>query len=572
MTLGEPAGRYLQALRRDARQVYGQQGEEVARSLERLARSFREAHPRDAVPPERRMTANDTILISYADSIRNEAEPPLRTLARWLAGPLSDTVSTVHLLPFYPWSSDDGFAVRDYRAVEPSYGDWDDVHALAKDHRLMFDAVVNHASAQGAWFDGFLRDQEPWRSWFRTEAEHADVASIVRPRTTPLLTPFDTAAGRRWVWTTFGPDQADLDYAEPSLLLEMAGILLEYVGHGAEVLRMDAVTYLWKELGSSGVHHPNTHAVLRIVRSLLEIAAPWVVVLTETNVPHQENLSYFGQGDDEAQMVYNFALPTLMAHTAVAHDTSALTTWARGLRTPGPSTWLLNFLASHDGIGLRSAEGLLAPKAVDRLIERTVRAGGGVGRKRDSDGSDSPYELNVNYFDLLAEPGTTEPLARQVDRFAALHAVAMALPGVPALYLHSLLGSRGSPELASSSGMPRAVNRAKLDHDRLKVELSDPDGRRARVLDALARLLRARRRHPAFDPSAPHQVVDTPPSVFAVRRTGPAGEVDAWHELAGETVTVRLPRGGKNLLSGAPVEAGTHTLAPYQVLWVDPAG
>jgi sucrose phosphorylase len=556
------------ALRREARLVYGAAGDAVADELLRRAEAFQATHPRAPVPPEARMSERDAFLISYADSIRRDDEAPLRTLRRWLEGPLAGTVSTVHVLPFYPWSSDDGFAVRDYHAVAPEYGDWEDVNAIAAGHRLMVDAVVNHASAQGDWFAGFLRDEAPQRDWFRTEAPDADVRGIVRPRTTPLLTPFDTASGRRWAWTTFGPDQVDLDYRQPGLLLEVVDVLLTYVAHGAEVLRMDAVTYLWKELGTPSVHHPKTHALLRLMRAVLEVAAPWVVLLTETNVPHAENVAYFGQGDDEAQMVYNFALPPLLLHTIASGDASVLRDWAGTLRTPSPSTWFLNFLASHDGIGVRPVEALLPRAAVDALVQRTLALGGAVGRKRDADGGESPYELNVNYFDALRSPGVEEPLPRQVARFAAAHAVAMALPGVPALYVHSLLGSVGSPELAARRGVPRAINRAKLDEHVLQRELADEDGRRARVLAALQRLASVRRAQTAFHPAAPSEILDASGGVFALRRGDDVHRIVAVHELAGEAAEVRLATGGVDLLSGRPVEAGTVRLEPYQVLWV----
>lgn len=559
---------WREAVRREARFVYGSGGDDVATELLRRADAFRRGRSRPSAPAELRMNESDAILISYADTIRREGVPPLRTLARWLDGPLADAVSTVHVLPFYPWSSDDGFAVENYRAVAPEYGDWADVHAIAARNRLMVDAVVNHASAQGPWFQAFLRDEAPYRNWFRTESEDADVRDVVRPRTTPLLTPFETRAGRRWVWTTFGPDQVDLDYRAPDLLLEIVDVLLGYVGHGAEILRMDAVTFLWKELGTSCAHHPKTHALMRLMRAVLEVAAPGVVLLTETNVPHAENAAYFGDGDDEAQMVYNFALPPLLLHTVVSGDASALRAWASELSTPSSSTWFLNFLASHDGIGLRPVESLLPRSAVDALVERSLAHGGSIGRRRDASGGDSPYELNVNYFDVLGTPGALEPVEFQVARFAAVHAVAMALPGVPALYVHSLLGSRGAPDLAAARGIPRAINRATLDETELQAELADPDGRRARVLRALTRLLARRRSHVAFHPSAAAVVLDAPPGVFALRRERDGERIHAWHELAGRSWGVDVREAGVDLVSGTEVAAGRAELAPYQVLWV----
>lgn len=548
--------------------IYGRSGRWVADQALERADEFRRLHPRAQVPPHERMDQRDAILITYADSILGEGEAPLATLRRWLDGPLADTVSAVHLLPFYPWSSDDGFAVQDYRSVEPSYGSWQDVHAVATGRRLMVDAVVNHASAQGEWFARFLRDEKPYRDWFRTEAHDTDLRSVVRPRTTPLLTPFDTTSGRRWVWTTFGPDQVDLDYRSPTLLLEIVDILLAYVDHGADIVRMDAVTYLWKEVGTSSVHHPLTHAVLRLLRAILEVAAPWVVLLTETNVPHAENVSYFGSGDDEAQMVYNFALPPLLLHTVASGDADALRAWARDLATPGPATWFLNFLASHDGIGVRPVESLLPTSAIEALVDRTVAHGGAVGKKRDADGGESAYELNVNYFDALVPPGAAEPTSRSVARFAAVHAVAMALPGVPAFYVHSLLGSRGDPALAAARGIPRAINRAKMSESPLHRELADRNGRRSRILRALSHLSRQRRAQAAFHPSAPSRVLDAPPGVFGVMRMADDHVVHAWHELGGCTTDVHVPVGGVDLVSGAVVAAGRVRLQPYQVLWV----
>lgn len=251
-------------------------------------------------------------------------------------------------------------------------------------------------------------------------------------------------------------------------------------------------------------------------------------------------------------------------------DVAPLRAWAADLATPSDATWFLNFLASHDGIGVRAVESILPPDAIDRLVERTVALGGQVGRKREADGRETPYELNVGYLDALRTPGVEEPLAREVARFAAAHAVMMALPGVPALYLHSLLGSRGAPDLARATGVPRAINRAKLDADATLRELDDPTSRRARILHVLQHLLRARRSHPAFHPNAPHAIPDAPPGVLTIRRGGDA-PVTAVHELAGRDARAVLPA-GRDLLTGERREACPHDLAPYEVRWIAEAG
>ena len=329
---------------------------------------------------------------------------------------------------------------------------------------------------------------------------------------------------------------------------------------------MDAVTYLWKELGTPSVHHPKTHALLRLLRAFLETAAPWVVLLTETNVPHAENVAYFGAGDDEAQMVYNFALPPLLLHTVASGDAGPLRDWAAHLRTPSEQTWFLNFLASHDGIGVRPVEGAAAAGG-DRRARRPHRTRGRPDRAQ------ARRRRKRERLRAEREPvrralrsGARGALDRQVDRFVAAHAVMAALPGVPALYLHSLLGSRGAPELVAASGVPRAINREKLDEATLLRELADPDGRRARIVRALRRLLRARR--PAGVPSERAGDGAGPPiGVFGVRR----GRRRRRHVRSGTGRAGReahLDRPGSDVLTGDRFSAGELRLAPYEVLWI----
>lgn len=562
------------AVRAHLADLYGQDaGSELARELEREAAAFRAAHPRPAVPPERRLTADDVLLITYADTVRAPGEAPLATLGRALRGPLAGTVSGAHLLPFYPWSSDDGFSVIDYGTVDPAYGDWADVAALATDHRLMFDAVINHVSAGSAYLRGFLAGDARYAGFFREIPEGTDVSSVVRPRTTPLATRFVGDDGRPVdLWTTFSADQVDLDYRAPAVLLEGARVLLGYLARGAGLLRLDAVTYLWKELGTSCASLPQTHAVLKVLRGVLEAAAPWSVVLTETNVPHDENVGYFGDGHDEAQMVYNFALPPLMLHTALTGDATVLRAWAATLATPSPETSFFNFLASHDGIGLRAVEGWLDDAAVDAMVHATLQRGGRVSSRSTPQG-DRPYELNINYFDALT-PAADEPLATSVRRFATAHAVMLALAGVPGLYVHSLLGSRGSAAEVARTGRARSINREKLDWATLTAELAEQAGRRQLVLSALRALLTARRAHPAFAPQAPQAVLPAEAGLFALRRGGPERPLWCLHNLSGTAVTahgLELPRRTRELVTGVQLEHGSDVaLEPWQTLWLEP--
>ncbi len=544
---------------------------------------------RRRVPPVRAsaLTGRDAILITYGDQFRAPGEAPLRTLADFTRRHLGGLISTIHILPFYPYSSDDGFSVVDYRAVDPALGSWDDVRRIGQDFRLMFDAVINHVSAKSGWFRRFLQDDPAYRDWFITVDPGTDLSTVVRPRALPLLTPFETPSGVRHVWTTFSGDQIDLNYANPDVLLEIVDLLLFYVSQGAQLIRLDAIAYLWKEIGTPCIHLPQTHRVIRLFRAVLDEIAPHVSLVTETNVPHADNVSYFGDGYNEAQMVYNFALPPLVLHAFHTADASVLSRWAAHLFRPdgfqkpvgSERTTFFNFLASHDGIGLNPARGTpdVSGTDIDALVEQAQAHGGLVSMKNNRDGTRSPYELNVNYFDALSDPGAGEPIERQVDRFMAAQAIMLALVGVPGVYVHSLFGSRGWPEGVKQTGRYRTINRQKFDLARLERALADPDSLRSRVFRRYAELLRARAAHPAFDPYGVQRIVEINPAVFAVLRQGPP-DVLCLHNVSAQSqaCTIRLDspvNTATDMLTGRALESGSgHSFAvileSYEVLWL----
>jgi sucrose phosphorylase len=544
------------------------------RLAERLAATERR-FPGPPTPPAERLGPDASVLITYADQVRAPGEAPLRTLKRLLDGPLAGTTEAVHLLPFYPSTSDDGFSVADYDAVDPAVGTWDDVAALAQDRPLMFDAVINHVSASHPWFQGFLAGAPERSGWFVTADPATDLSATVRPRTTPLLTPFDAVDGVRHVWTTFSADQVDLDYRRPEVLAAVLDVLLGYVERGARLLRLDAVTYLWKTPGTSCANLPETHEVLRLVRTALEAATPGVVMVTETNVPHAQNVGYFGDGHDEAQMVYNFALPPLALHAFARGDARVLRDWARELRAPSAEATFFNFLASHDGIGVRPVEGILPRAEVDALAARVQARGGRVSRKADVGGGESPYELNVSLFDALAEPGRDE--ADGVRRLLGAHALMLALPGVPGLYVHSLLGSRNDQAALAATGRARSINRGRFVWDALVAELADPRGRRRQVLEGLRHLLRTRAAHAAFHPAAPQRWPEAPPNVAAIVRSTPTHDVLCLQHVGGPPRGVdggqllgrRWPSGARDLLRGGGVPDAHVSLAAHEVRWIE---
>lgn len=549
------------------------------RLISRLARFKRET--RRAFPLAGSFSERDVILITYADLLRREGQSPMLTLREFVRTWLGDIVSTLHILPFFPSSSDSGFSVIDYTAVDPALGSWEELRLLKGDgYRLMLDAVINHASAQSGWFQEFRRGNPRHAENFIRVDPASELSQVVRPRSYPLLTAVETARGTEHVWTTFSPDQVDLNYKNPDTLLDMIDILLGYIEHGADLLRLDAIAYVWKEIGTSCIHLPQAHAIVQLLRAVVEQAAPGVQLVTETNVPHDENVSYFGNGRNEAHLVYNFTLPPLTAHAVAAGSALPLTRWAEGLSTPTPGTAFLNFTASHDGVGLMPAAGILSQANLARLIDQARASGGRASFRSNPDGSESPYELNVSYFDLLNPDGRSDPQAVRVRRFLVSQAIMLALAGIPAVYLHSLLGSRNDTAGVERTGLSRSINREKLDLAAVEAELSQPGSLRQEVFHAYRRLIETRTRERAFDPSSAQRIRRLDKRVFAVQRTAEeTGEsIIALHNVSDEPVPVMVSVDGadspwKDLLSGQIADPMFGSLLslelpPYGIAWL----
>ncbi len=458
----------------------------------------------------------DLLLITYPDIVRSKKATPLASLHDFLHDHLPCTFSFIHLLPFYPYSSDDGFSVIDYLQVDPQLGDWEDIAVLAKDSRLMFDAVVNHISAKSAWFTGYLRGDKEYLDYFIEREPEADYSKVVRPRVSPLFTSYQTSTGDKEVWTTFSPDQVDLNYQNPHLLLTIIDILLTYVARGAAAIRLDAINYLWKQPGTNCSNLDSCHAIIQMIRAILDLACPWVVIVTETNIPHADNITYFGDGYHEAQIIYQFALPPLVVHSFLSGEMRTLSGWAEKLDF-GTDTSYLNFLASHDGVGIIPATGILAPRELDALVHLAHNRGGYVSYKASPQGGQLPYELNCTYYDLICDPLDPEEL--NIRKFITSQAILLALRGIPALYYHSLFGSRNFSQGVSTTGMKRTVNRKKFTREEIESLLEPTDSRTAIIFNTLKHLIEIRKQHPAFSPHARQCMLDLHPALLSFYRT-----------------------------------------------------
>lgn len=512
-----------------------------------------------------RWTERDAVLITYGDTVHEADIPPLTTLKRFADEHLAESISALHVLPFYPYSSDDGFSVTDYRAVNAELGDWNDVEALGEHFDLMVDLVLNHVSRKSAWFRSYREGDAPYRDYFIEADPGADLAAVVRPRSLPLLSEVRKADGTAWVWTTFSDDQIDLNFANPDVLFDMLDILYYYIARGARIIRLDAIAYLWKRPGTSCIHLPETHEVVKLIRDVVGLFAPGVLLLTETNVPHEENIGYFGSGD-EAHMVYQFSLPPLLLHALQTGDAGFLASWLKSLAPPPPGCTWFNFTASHDGIGVRPLQGLLPATEVDALLERVRERGGELSTRRTSDGRDVPYELNITYFDALAEG--VDP-ALDIARFLCSQTVPLTLQGIPAVYFHSLLGARNDTAGYRSTGRARSLNRKKWVRAEIDSLLSIAESRERIIFDELRRRLRIRAGCPAFHPDASQEILDAPPGILVVRRRAADGRfILAAHNLTAQPVVlpVQLVAGvGVDLLGDS---ASMAQLAPYQCRWL----
>jgi sucrose phosphorylase len=516
------------------------------------------------------LTERDSLLITYGDQVQAPNEKPLQTLKKFCDKYLTNVVGGIHILPFYPWTSDDGFSVVDYCQIDPALGDWDDISAM-QNFRLMFDGVINHISSCSEWFQKFLQDDPRYCDYFITVIGQPNLSQVIRPRALPLLTTFHTPSGEKKVWTTFSDDQIDLNFKNPEVLLEILDALLMYVERGADFIRLDAIAFLWKEIGTTCIHLPQTHRAIQFLRAALNEVAPRVQLITETNVPHADNISYFGNGHNEAQLVYNFALPPLTLHTFHTSDARILSDWARTLTLPSDKTTFFNFLASHDGVGLNPARGILSNTDIDALVEKTLAHNGLVSYKNNPDGTQSPYEMNVNYFDALSNPNGSESLDIQVARFIAAQSIMLSLVGVPGIYFHSLFGSHGWLEGVKLTGRNRTINRQKLQLDQLQNDLADENSLRSKVFTKYGQLLKARCSTSAFHPHGMQKILDLHPAVFAVERISPDGAscVLCLHNVGQQTISLSTNfESAKDLFTDQEVQISNITLEPYQVLWL----
>jgi len=462
---------------------------------------------------EHYLDERDSFIITYANSIKKKGEKPLRTLNRFLDTYVKDAVNGVHILPFYPYSSDDGFSVIDYKKVEPAHGTWTEIKEIGEKYRLMADLVMNHISQKSRWFEKFLAGDARYSDYFLSYDWKIDTSKTFRPREDSVLQKFRTKMGDKYVWATFSRDQIDLNYSNPKVFLEMLEVIMFYLSNNIEVLRLDAVGFLWKDITTRSIHHEHTHNLIKLIRLILEYVAPYALIITETNVPFKENISYLKTGD-EAHLVYQFSLPPIVLHTYLANDTKPVKKLLRRLQRLPSQYMFFNFLASHDGIGMLGAKDLLSGYEKAKMVEKIQAHNGRVSFRTLPNKTKSPYELNITYYDAINDPHEIKT-KWDVRRFISSQAMLLAARGVPGIYIHSLVGTRNAKKISYN----REINRKILDYDEIDKKLSSHRMFRERsVFLKYKAMLQAKNQSCAFDPHSKMRILASDKRLLIIER------------------------------------------------------
>ena len=559
----------MAAIRERLMKVYGE--ETAGKYTEIIGTMINNARKKQKDQKKVKWDEKDVVLITYGDQIYKTGEKTLKTFDDFSEKYFKNVFELVHFLPFFPYSSDDGFSVIDYKKIHENMGDWADIEKIRKNFRLMFDFVCNHISAKSEWFQEYLKCNPEYDNFFIAIDKNTDLSLVTRPRTLPLLSEFDTACGKKYIWTTFSDDQIDLNFENPEVLIKMLDVLLFYLEKGADWIRLDAVGFMWKEAGTTCIHHEKTHEIIKLFRDAAEQTAPGTVIITETNVPHKDNISYFGNGRDEAQMVYQFPLPPLVIYTFMHGDSSAISRWASNLEVPGDEVTYFNFLASHDGIGINPVRGIIEEEEILEMVRNLEKEGALVSYKKNTDGTLSPYEVNSSYINAVSRKNDTDEM--KTGKFLNAQAVLLAFRGVPAIYVHSILGSENYYEGVKITGMNRTINREKLEYGKITSELENKNGIRSRIYNRLKELIKARKAEKAFNPDAEQIIQNFGSEVFSFIRISVDKEekILIINNISDKEITLKIPYEIKRtvIAENSLTDENHIRLASYGFTWLE---
>jgi len=550
----------------------------IANQLLQIIDDFSEKSSYEEIRDNERWNESHSVLITYADSIYKNGEATLITLSDLLSKHFGSLSKVVHILPFLKSTSDGGFAVSSYDSLEEKFGSWSDLKSISKNHDLMADLVLNHVSSSHPWVQQFIKSQEPGISNVFSPKQNLDWSNVVRPRSSSLFSQINTDDGPKQVWTTFGPDQIDLNWHNPKMTLEFLNLITSYLSNGIKWLRLDAVGFIWKESGTTCLHLPKAHSIVKLLRVLLNNLLDDGVLITETNVPQKENLSYLIP-DDEAHMAYNFPLPPLLLEAIITSRADILNSWIFDWPKLPNDTTLFNFTASHDGVGLRALEGLMNEQRIKDLLINCEKRGGLVSHRRLSNGDDKPYELNISWWSAM-EDSSRDVKRFQYERFILSQLLVMALKGVPAFYLPALLASENDIKSFSMTGQRRDLNREKFKSENLLAVLNNPESNANKNLKYLRNAMDVRSELNQFHPCSQMKCLSKGRSDIVVIKRGKGTEsVFAIHNMTENKINYQLndndlPKiidndfNTHDFLTSSKYNCKNISLDPFQVIWL----
>ena len=437
---------------------------------------------------------NKVQLITYVDRFGGTTLPQLQEL---LDGPLAGVFGGIHLLPFFYKidGADAGFDPIDHTRVDDRLGDWDDIKRLSGSADVMADVIVNHMSSESPQFldysqkgsaseyDGLFLTME---AVFPDGATEKDLLAVYRPRPGMPFTVTTLANGeRRLLWTTFTPQQIDIDVQTPAGQAYLESILQKLSQSGVTMVRLDAVGYAIKKPGTNCFMMPETFEFIKaFAQRGRELG---LEVLVEIHSYYKRQMEIAQQVD----WVYDFALPPLVLHALEFGRSGPLMSWIA--QRPNNAVTVLD---THDGIGIidigadaadrMNNPGLVPPEELDELVERMHRNSQGQSRQATGAAASNLdlYQVNCTFFDALGRNESAYLVARAIQFF---------VPGIPQVYYVGALGGRNDMELLKRTGVGRDINRHRYDDEEIDRALRTP------LVRALGSLARLRNESPAFD-------------------------------------------------------------------------
>ena len=489
---------------------------EYSKKINKLINIYKDKEPKNSTKDY--WSENTILLITYADSInRGVSGKTLNDFGKFYKQYLEKFINSIHFLPFFPSSGDGGFSVKNHNDVDKAYGTWEDIQSLSKKANIMTDLVLNHSSSKGDWYKNFLDDKNPGKNYFYVVDKNYDCSKVVRPRDHDLLTEIELQNKKKFLWCTFSHDQIDLNFKNPDVLLEFIRLILKLSSYGIKIFRLDAVAFIWKQPGTTCLNLSQTHEIIKLLRDIVDQLDKNLIIVTETNLPKQENLSYFGK-NDEAHWIYNFSLPPLIVNTFLFEDSVALTKWSMKMPPAQLGNAYLNFIASHDGIGMRPAEGVLSDKEIKKMLQRLKKNGSKFSMRKLSNNEEKVYEANISLFNALQFTDSDLKGKFALKRFIAAHCIILAIEGVPAFYFNSLFATQNDQETFASTGVKRNLNRYKWHYSTLVNLIKTNNTTEKNCYETFKKLISIRKIQPAFHPNATQFTLNLDKNIFAVWR------------------------------------------------------